>query len=1369
MDRRPREGRGAPMAAARVLAAAAACAVAARGAPPREARPLDSGPVDGGAAQPCTVADYEAVRGQCSAHSPAGPPEPGAGRTVGYRKRTGDSCVGVSALRSSATTDCACALDEYEPIYGPCRRSLSQPEREERRPITGYRPGGDCVLDQHVVEQLCGGELPTADRDCGQTFCSCGAEDVGTTYTECDPATASRMLTFFWKDTCIPDDPAVQLPAARPVDCVQECPDGTFLTLGDCVNCSAGTFSIKGEEFTPPWRTWPSAFQTHCAADGVLGHCEKWQLRGDYIDSGNQSGRHGLFTSLTIWSTIRSLPALLRLSYRMESEAGRDMFYVFVNGGGAARASGMVRKWTTITVDLMQDGRACAFHLRTFYGGGNTTACVYRNRFEPYAPAVHFDVSQEQGAWWRTDELRPGLPRANTTGCSAADWDFSGPAGPRRRWGAVLRRDRYAPVGGYGCDAASAARAAQAAGASAMIVLTGMAPTTVEVAGTPDRPLSSANLSIPVVFVSTILDPGAARALTSRAEAVSVRVERAEAELGKVEIELMYAKDWSISTGADRVYVRDIEILGTEPAAKACMPCPRGHYSAPGAAECLPCPANHYAPNFNTSVCLPCPPRHTAAPGQAHCVFQPNCTDADYVPELGPCQDLDCSVYDPECPPHSGLHAMHQKLTFRAVGCIEQGEPPPPRYVPCDACDPGMFRQKVSGGQSDLVLGQYRCVPCPGGQYVVNPAGHTAEERCSPCSEKARAAVPELLYSRGFRAMDGILPSDWSARCSPALGGLCWPFDAAATAGGWMEQRQGLVDYKAWRTWLSAGHRIANLSDASLELSLNVTLSAGGRLNFSYAASAQYLPDLRGVAVEWSAWRQQENQVVALAHDLLDAFRDAGRPPAAGPLSEQFTKVVELPPGDYEIRWVYTKSAATEADVVFYLSGLEVSGALSGGALQCTDCPPGLSCRNGQMSACGPGQYADAEHWCRPCPPGAVAPFAGSAACEPCTAGLQPNGANEVCVPPDNCVLTLMRGPDQMPCSLGDDCREQEYNLAALPNGGRFAGIRRKNATAAAPGARSGAWVGEDARLDLDLCGFIDTQRGWREPTRDGQPLRQGFAIQTIAAESRSYSIGRQMAAETIVYGDTVGVRIVLSGGDRCTSDPGVRYRTVVDLLCDATGATAQDPGEMLRDTAREDRLCEFHFVMRGAAACPLCRNSSYRKTHLHEWGQRGDCLSNGSKVTLWIRTDEDNLCNGDPAAGGLPQPPPLEESCGIELEAAAGFNVATVVGIFVVLLLLGLGSYAVHLFKGNRALQTKYQQLSHRQQTMVHQMDTLQMDSGTPQGSASPARDSPGAAAAAPPAQAVSPGAHAAAGAASPTTSRAPYRRSPEADGAAI
>eukprot|EP01065_Artemidia_motanka_P044673 TRINITY_DN6398_c4_g1_i1.p1 TRINITY_DN6398_c4_g1~~TRINITY_DN6398_c4_g1_i1.p1 ORF type:complete len:1257 (+),score=342.12 TRINITY_DN6398_c4_g1_i1:55-3825(+) len=1175
-------------------------------------------------ARPCMPTDYVLSYGPCQGSGANGT------RTRTWRKPPGASCSGGDGLEVSST-NCVCTMEELVPRYGRCTRSLAQPRPTPLRPILGYvvKHGSECVVDDAMLRGLCGGRLPSEDGEpCGHGYCSCDEDDIGFAYSECDEKEGGRLLSYFYKDTCTPDNASVRLPPSTwETPCSPSCPEGFFIKppSSECIKCPPGTFSVRGQEWVRPWTKLPEGFKSMCKS--AASDCDGWSTSDGLLHSGDLA--HNTVSGLAFDVELVSHPAVLSLTYRMESEPLKDFFVVFLNSRSVLVDSGMVRSFKTATIDLAQDGLGCPWQ---FVMRGHTF-CVFRNHFEPYRTETH--LSYEQGTY-SGDVILSAPPGSTEDVCDGRGW----PEDHDGDWVAFHNHD--------GCNIRSLALLAQQRGAKVVLFAVGVADR-FEWPGADLHGIQSEGINIPVVFVHRV---GALNRVSG-----SITLTNNVRQGGLVSLYLRYQKDWSTSLGVDRVLISEIQVNGSRAAAESCAKCPRGHTSDEGSSSCRPCPIDTHAPDFGSPSCTPCPVHHTAALGQSACEFQPQCTSKDWEPKLGPCEQIDSSL------PGQGLY---QQLTYEALGCDPSlgggSTKPTQQQHSCGDCPPGLYREIQ---HLDVGTGPYVCKACPKGHALV--AGRC--ERCRP----GQAAVRKLAYPHGFRVLNEELPSTWSTTCLPTgLRQLCWPLTTSLLNGQNLEM------------WFSAGRGLFNLTDVSMELSLQVSLPAGGSVTFDYGVDAVHRPSVDKVVVAFTV--SSATEVISAREDLIEKAKARADPDTALTAATEITaEPVRLPPGKYTLTWQYTKPTPVIRDVVFHLTGLTVDGEDSGGSESCADCPPGHVCRNGEATACPPGtSTGEGLGVCKACFRSQIAPTYASTHCEVCTSGLEPhNGLS--CVPGKGCCIALYRSSKNWSsCDLTadglprPDCQLRRHCLGNLRNGGRFADVRRIQGP-------NDANVSLDARIDVDLCGAVGRERGWQSAATDG------FVRQKLD-DGRVINVGRSMKATPTQVADRSALVIHITGGDRCPTSPELRYESTVTLLCDPEAHQLSEV--MHREHQLESRDCSFQFVLRSSAACPLCLETSYRETFLSEYGQEGSCLANGTMVSQMVAKEP---CNADTEVGGVPGGTRILTDCGYTVDSPSGLNLTTVVALLVALTFAGLCVAGCYIHRRHVSLKSNYEQLAHR------------------------------------------------------------------------
>lgn len=84
-----------------------------------------------------------------------------------------------------------------------------------------------------------------------------------------------------------------------------------------------------------------------------------------------------------------------------------------------------------------------------------------------------------------------------------------------------------------------------------------------------------------------------------------------------------YYKDYSITSGEDRVQISSIEVVGTTFAEVRCNLCPLGwHQDIPMSNECKPCIPGTYSDILGATTCKSCGVGQTSYYGSSSCFFQ---------------------------------------------------------------------------------------------------------------------------------------------------------------------------------------------------------------------------------------------------------------------------------------------------------------------------------------------------------------------------------------------------------------------------------------------------------------------------------------------------------------------------------------------------------------------------------------------------------------------------------------------------------------------------------------------------------------------------------------------------------------------------
>ena len=386
----------------------------------------------------CTPSDY--VLSQSSACEPDVTTSVPM-RTLLYKVRNPGECTGSTSLVLNRS--CECDLDEYVAAASAC-----DPATHTQK-LSGWIPSPQCRQSTLLQSQL-NREVTAASF----MPCECNEDDIGSLFTPCHADSVSRSVVYFWKRECTPRK-NLTLPKPSKIGCRDECSAGSFLGPPNkaCEKCPAGTFAIKGEAYSMPWSKWPSNFHTVCSGDG----CKPWRLHNETIDSGEQS-TSSIVSSLKIWADIVTVPAELTLTFRLSSAMYDDNFFININGARIFSRSGRMLSWETTTLDLHDDGRECAWQIRS----ASMTVmplkldfeavCIVRNQFEPFNQRIHFD-RRITGTQYR-------ISGARNFGCNPEDYTLL----PFSVRGSLV----FIPRGN--CTSVQKVLAAQTAGAVAAIL-----------------------------------------------------------------------------------------------------------------------------------------------------------------------------------------------------------------------------------------------------------------------------------------------------------------------------------------------------------------------------------------------------------------------------------------------------------------------------------------------------------------------------------------------------------------------------------------------------------------------------------------------------------------------------------------------------------------------------------------------------------------------------------------------------------------------------------------------------------------------------------------------------------------------------------
>lgn len=275
------------------------------------------------------------------------------------------------------------------------------------------------------------------------------------------------------------------------------------------------------------------------------------------------------------------------------------------------------------------------------------------------------------------------------------------------------------------------------------------------------------------------------------------------------------------------------------------------------------------------------------------------------------------------------------------------------------------------------------CLTCPSGKFY-------SEGECRK-SSAGYAALPVTGWFVGPEPGSGI-PEEFTTGCS----GDC-------LGGGWI--------FKVDHVDSNAKYAMADI-DSWIELT--VEYSAAGKLSFDFEVVAD---ETNGIEVFVNG--------AQVAVDYHPSNKKRG---------EATTAVVDLDDGMNTVRWNYHQERGTSGYAT--LSNIIAVGALDGGALEQTQCPPGTASSSQGMDHCtvcpvGSASSAFAATQCSACSADSIAEDEGSTVCIDCGSLTSSNDDHTDCE--TSCVFELdgdkhidlnplqnMPGPYALPSTGGD-------------------------------------------------------------------------------------------------------------------------------------------------------------------------------------------------------------------------------------------------------------------------------------------------------------------------------------------------------------
>ena len=598
----------------------------------------------GGQLRLCGLDDYTTVFGTCGSDNL---------RKGEMKVKPGAQCT-LNGGRSSIAlaVECSCYPTDYTTNFvGQCAADGMQ---EYKISPTAH---GACTSHE-ILDDICPAAKDTAfdptGTPCGLTLCQCSEDDIGSTFTPCNPRTRLRRLVYFWKTKCEPG--SLELPhPSDPRECDIRCPSGQYLnsTAFECRACKAGTTSSSAVRYGPPWHDLPPAFYARCMN---IADCEEWKPEGGYLSS--SPGRDT--STVHLWVSVKTLPAYLKLTYRVvgnikglgEAVVRVDGFYIASARGNEEGDEG----WRTITVDLVNRD-FCLWELKLATGAATRTVCLASNHILPYLPEMQVPES------FATESAARPFYVSAVDGHQDACADLRVPyeVALDRKWVALLNESAFT----QNCTWGEALARACDKGAAAIVILT-----TSDLVSPVYSPYLK-HMRCPVAYVREAVP-----------ELFAAQVETAVFELKTYtqfvsDVTIEYLK-YAFIENSSALHIKEVEVYGLKAAASECTECPAGTYSAAGSPYgCLKCPYGSHSAHPGSAGCEPCETGVSTPDGSGCATKECSHTAADYTADLGRCRykqvpDCDdveaCScTFTHKFIQTLGCHSLRRNLTYLSV------------------------------------------------------------------------------------------------------------------------------------------------------------------------------------------------------------------------------------------------------------------------------------------------------------------------------------------------------------------------------------------------------------------------------------------------------------------------------------------------------------------------------------------------------------------------------------------------------------------------------------------------------------------------------------------------------------------------------
>jgi hypothetical protein len=200
-------------------------------------------------------------------------------------------------------------------------------------------------------------------------------------------------------------------------------------------------------------------------------------------------------------------------------------------------------------------------------------------------------------------------------------------------------------------------------------------------------------------------------------------------EKGSHTLKWEYEKDSDIDFGADRAWIKDIQVYGTAWADTRCLPCSRDWLDCKG---CRNCPAGKYKADDH-HTCTGCP----TDPDGHETWSRPGAVKASECYVLRKCGTDDLMINVTSC--FANSHTTHYRprdphsCTVQGTGFVNLKHTV---STPCPSCDDGWYDSNTDGA-----VGPAKCRRCPHGKYSRGGGAKT----CTGCPAGKYSELEALI------------------------------------------------------------------------------------------------------------------------------------------------------------------------------------------------------------------------------------------------------------------------------------------------------------------------------------------------------------------------------------------------------------------------------------------------------------------------------------------------------------------------------------------------------------------------------------------------------------------------------------------------